>query len=86
MERVFGAEFVSCEAPIEVATADQLHSEPEPDLIALKRSSDPFTLTTLPPFDTALVVEVFDSSLPFDFTTRLNCSPEPASLIVGCLT
>ena len=48
MERVFGAEFVACEAPIEVDPGDRTLSEPELDLIALKRSSDPFRLTTPP--------------------------------------
>ncbi len=70
MERVFGAEFVGCEAPIEVAPHDQSLSEPEPDLIALNRSSDPFTLQTPPPSSVALVVEVADSSLALDLTIK----------------
>jgi Uma2 family endonuclease len=70
MERVFGAEFVACEAPIEVDPGDQPLSEPEPDLIALKQSSDPFTLTTPPPSEVALVVEVSDSSLTLDLTIK----------------
>ncbi len=70
MERVFGAEFVACEAPIEVDPGDQLLSEPEPDLIALKQSSDPFTLTTPPPSEVALVVEVSDSSLTLHLTIK----------------
>jgi Uma2 family endonuclease len=70
MERVFGAEFVACEAPIEVDPGDQLLSEPEPDLIALKQSSDPFTLTTPPPSEVALVVEVSDSFLTLHLTIK----------------
>ncbi len=70
MERVFGAEFVACEAPIEVAPGDQSHSEPEPDLIALQRSSDPFTLNTPQPSSVALVVEIADSSLTLDLTIK----------------
>jgi Uma2 family endonuclease len=70
MERVFGAEFVACEAPIEVDPGDQPLSEPEPDLIALKRSSDPFRLTTPPGAELALVVEVSDSSLILDLTIK----------------
>lgn len=70
LERVFGAEFVACEAPIEVAPADQPLSEPEPDLIALKRTSNPFSLTTPLPSDLALVVEVSDSSLTLDLTVK----------------
>jgi Uma2 family endonuclease len=70
MERVFGAEFVACEAPIEVDPGDQPLSEPEPDLIALKQSSDPFSLTTPPASDLALVVEVSDTSLTIDLTIK----------------
>jgi Uma2 family endonuclease len=70
MERVFGAEFVACEAPIEVDPGDRTLSEPELDLIALKRSSDPFRLTTPPSSELALVVEVSDSSLTLDLTIK----------------
>jgi Uma2 family endonuclease len=70
MERVFGAEFVACEAPVEVAPGDQSLSEPEPDLIALKRSADPFSLRTPISSDLALVVEVSDSSLNVDLTIK----------------
>jgi Uma2 family endonuclease len=70
MEQVFGAEFVACEAPVEVAPGDQSLSEPEPDLIALKRSADPFSLTTPVASDIALVVEVSDSSLNVDLTIK----------------
>ena len=72
MERVFGAEFVACEAPIEVAPSDQPSSEPEADLVALKSSSDPFKLTTPLPSDLALVVEVADSSLDLDLTIKAH--------------
>ncbi len=70
MELVFGAEFVACEAPVEVAPNDQSGSEPEPDLIALKRSADPFTLATPLPSDLALLVEVSDSFLTLDLTMK----------------
>ncbi len=70
MERVFGAEFVACEAPVEVDPGDQPLSEPEPDLVALKRSSDPFSLTTPLASELALVVEVSDSSLAVDLTIK----------------
>ncbi len=61
---------MACEAPIEVDLDDRSLNEPEPDLIALKRSSDPFTLTTPPPSEFALLVEVSDSSLTLDLTIK----------------
>jgi len=70
MERTFGPEHVACEAPIEVAPDDQSLSEPEPDLIALNSSADPFTLTTPLPSEVALLVEVADSSLALDLTIK----------------
>jgi Uma2 family endonuclease len=70
MERVFGAEFVMCEAPIEVAPSDQQLSEPEPDLVALKREADPFGLTTPPAGELALLVEISDTSLTIDMTIK----------------
>jgi Uma2 family endonuclease len=72
MERIFGAEFVACEAPIEVALADQAGNEPEPDLIALKPSADPFSLSTPLPSHLALVVEISDSSLTLDLTIKAH--------------
>jgi len=70
MERVFGGEFVACEAPVEVAPGDQAASEPEPDLVALKPSANPFSLSTPLPSDVALLVEVSDSSLTLDLTIK----------------
>ena len=70
MQRVFGAEYVACEAPVEVAPDDQPVSEPEPDLVALKQFADPFTLTTPLPSDLALLVEISDSSLTLDLTIK----------------
>jgi len=70
MERVFGAEFVAWEAPIEVGSSDQSLSEPEPDLVALKPDADPFSLTTPIPSELALVVQVSDSSLTLDLTIK----------------
>jgi hypothetical protein len=43
-----------------VDPGDEPLSEPEPDLIALKRTSDPSSVTTHTPADLALVVEVSD--------------------------
>jgi Uma2 family endonuclease len=70
MERVFGPESVECESPIKVATTDHPLSDPEPDLVALKPSADPFCLTTPLSSELALVVEVSDSSLTLDLTIK----------------
>jgi hypothetical protein len=86
MERVFGAEFVACKAPIEVGPADQPLSDPEPDLIALKRSSDQFTSTTPLLSDLALVVEIPDSSLTLDLTIKAQLYARAGSRIIRCST
>jgi Uma2 family endonuclease len=66
---VFGEDFVDVGAPIDVSDADNPRNEPEPDVIALRsRSSD---LSSNPaPADLALVIEVADSTLRLDRSTK----------------
>ncbi len=59
--------FVNSETPIDVAPDDNPTSEPEPDLIVLKR----LVLDANPkPEDLLLVVEISDSTLRFDLTVK----------------
>jgi Putative restriction endonuclease len=69
---VFGARRVLQEAPIDVAPEDNPTSEPEPDLIVLKSDRSHFTKEKPRPEDLDLVVEVADSTLYFDLTTKAS--------------
>ena len=67
---VFGVRHVNSEAPIDVAPEDNPSNEPQPDLIVLKRDLSHFTSENPRPQDLQLVVEVSDSTLGFDLTTK----------------
>ena len=67
--RVFGEQYVNQEAPIDVAPEDNPTNEPEPDLIVLTKPSREFK-DNPQPSDLHLVVEVSDSTLGFDLTTK----------------
>ena len=67
---VFGVRRVNPAAPIDVAPEDNPSNEPEPDLIVLKRDFSHFTSENPRPRDLQLVVEVADSTLGFDLTTK----------------
>ena len=68
--RTFGEQFVNPEAPIDVAPEDNPTNEPEPDVIVLKRELSHFLSGKPRPEDLRLVVEIADSSLTFDLTTK----------------
>jgi Uma2 family endonuclease len=68
--RVFGERFVNQEAPIDVSPEDNPSNEPEPDLIVLNRDFLSFRSANPGPRDLHLVVEVADSTLNFDLTTK----------------
>lgn len=70
LEGVFGARLVIPESPIDVSPEDNPSNEPEPDLIVLKRDLSHFTDANPRPEDLQLVVEVADSTLSFDRTTK----------------
>jgi Uma2 family endonuclease len=70
LTRVFGQPFVNPEAPIDVAPEDDPTSEPEPDIIVLKRPSWEFQTGNPQPRDLHLVVEIADTTLGFDLTTK----------------
>lgn len=69
MTQVFTDEFVDTEAPIDVAAEDNPVNEPEPDLIVLDRPTSTFDQNP-GPRNLRLVVEIADSSLAFDLSTK----------------
>jgi Uma2 family endonuclease len=68
--RVFGEQYVNSEAPIDVAPEDNPTSEPEPDIIVLTKPSWEIRRANPQPEDLRLVVEISDSTLGFDLTTK----------------
>lgn len=69
LRAVFGDVFVNVEAPIDVAPGDNPRNEPEPDVIVLTRPSRDFENNPTP-IDLALAVEVSDSTLRHDMSTK----------------
>lgn len=70
LSRVFGEEFVIQEAPIDVASADNSASEPEPDAVVLTRSFRHFRTANPQSLDIRMVVEVSETTLGFDLTKK----------------
>jgi Uma2 family endonuclease len=68
--RVFGERFVNQEAPIDVSPEDNPSNEPEPDVIVLNRDFWNFRSANPGPQDLHLVVEVADTTLNFDLSTK----------------
>ena len=67
---VFGGVYVNTEAPIDVGPEDNPTSEPQPDLIVLAKPSWQIPEANPQPKDLRLVVEISDSTLGFDLTTK----------------
>jgi Uma2 family endonuclease len=63
-------QFVNPDAPIDVAPEDNPTNEPEPDLVILAKPSREFQDANPRPGDLRLVVEISDSTLGFDLTTK----------------
>ncbi len=70
--QVFGSRRVNFEAPIDVAPEDNPTNEPVPDLIVLTREYSGFRSVRPQPQDLDLVVEIADTTLVFDFTTKAS--------------
>jgi Uma2 family endonuclease len=68
--RTFGEQFVNPQTPIDVAPEDNPTNEPEPDLVVLAKPSREFQDANPRPGDLRLVVEISDSTLGFDLTTK----------------
>ncbi len=58
------------EAPIDVAPEDNPTNEPEPDPVVLAKPSREFEDANPRPGDLRLVVEISDSTVGFDLTTK----------------
>ena len=68
---LFGSGFVASNASINVAPKDNPTSEPEPDLVVLKRPRKEFKNSEKPgPEDLHLIVEVSGATLDFDSTIK----------------
>jgi Uma2 family endonuclease len=70
LRNAFGWEFVLQESPIDVAPEDNSTNEPELDAITLKRPITGFRDANPSPRDVVLAVEVSDSTLAFDQSTK----------------
>jgi Uma2 family endonuclease len=68
--QVFGFAFVNPETTVDVAPEDNPTSEPQPDLFVLTRPSWEFRDSNPKPQDLRLVVEISDTTLSFDLTTK----------------
>jgi Uma2 family endonuclease len=68
--RVFGEQFVNPEVSIDVAPEDNPTSEPEPDLVVLTKPSREYGSANPRPEEIHLVVEISDTTLGFDLTTK----------------
>jgi Uma2 family endonuclease len=68
--QIFGFKFVNQEAPVDVAPEDNSTNEPVPDVIVLKRELSHFPSGNPGPEDLRLIVEIADTILNFDLTTK----------------
>jgi Uma2 family endonuclease len=67
---IFGWDFVLTGPSVDVAAEDHRTSEPEPDVVVLNRSASEIPGNEPEPPDIALVVEVSDTTLHHDLTTK----------------
>jgi Uma2 family endonuclease len=72
MMQVFGGKYVNVEVPIDVAPEDNPTSEPESDIIVLARPSLEITKANPQPAEIRLVIEISDSTVGFDLTTKAS--------------
>ena len=70
LQQVFGGEFVTPEAPIDVAPEDNPTNEPEPDLVVLVKPFREYRTGNPRPEDLRLLVEIADSTVGFDLKTK----------------
>lgn len=68
--RVFGADYIQIQLPVDVSSTDNPLNEPEPDGSALNKSVENFRTSNPGPEDVLLVVEVSDSPLRLDQTIK----------------
>lgn len=70
LNSLFGDEYVQVQDPIDVSDADNRHNAPEPDAAVLVRPVADYTRVPPSPGDLRLVVEVADTTLRRDTTTK----------------
>jgi len=70
LQKTFGDAFVDTESPIDVNPAENVCSEPEPDLIVRKQERSLFVSGNPQPGDIRLLVEVSDSTLHYDLNVK----------------
>ena len=70
LQGVFGGRFVLQESPIDVSTADNPTSEPQPDVVVFGRDFTTIVSGNPQPRDIVLAVEISDTTLRFDRTTK----------------
>lgn len=68
--QLFGGRRVNSDAPIDVAPEDNPTNAPEPDIIVLNRDFTGFRSAQPQASDLDLIVEISDTSLAFDLTTK----------------
>ena len=69
--KAFGNGRVNSEAPIDVSPEDNPTSEPQPDLIVLSKPTREIVVNPQPS-ELLLAIEISDSSLGFDLTTKAS--------------
>ena len=67
---LFGAEYTRFQLPIRLLGSDRDSSEPEPDAVVLSRPASDFLDATPEASDVCLAIEVSDSTLRFDRSTK----------------
>lgn len=70
LRQLFGGAFVQAQGPIQTSTSDSDISEPEPDIAVTVRPATAYLERLPTPSDLALVVEVSDTTLRFDRSTK----------------
>ncbi len=67
---IFGIDFVRAQLPLALRHPEGLFSEPEPDIVVCSGHASDFTRKHPVPAEVRLVVEISDSSLRIDTTTK----------------
>ena len=68
--RVFGETSVQTQLPIHIVGEDAEHNEPEPDCAVLARPAEEFAEHHPAPEELRLVIEVSDTTLNFDLSSK----------------
>jgi Uma2 family endonuclease len=69
---LFGGDFVQCQLPIGVSDEDRPNYQPEPDASVLRQPTAAYPVEAPNPSEIRLVVEVSDTTLRDDLTTKAS--------------